>query len=117
MKKDIALVIASAVFLTLAAGPGFGWQGRMAGMDYPTGLVEDESDFLIHPAGIASGKGTNYYGGYTFTYDRTPECDFHTSIVGDPVPLKFDADGHELRHEGQAGLAFPLGKNISTAIK
>jgi hypothetical protein len=59
------VVIVGLLTLSLA-GVSHGWQGRMAGMGDPFGLVQDESDFLIHPSGIADGKGTNFYGNYRF---------------------------------------------------
>ena len=60
MKKNcLFFVIISFLVLSLA-GVSYGWQGRMGGMGDPYGLVEDESDFLFHPAGIANGKGINF---------------------------------------------------------
>jgi hypothetical protein len=66
-KSCLFFVILGFLVLSLA-GVSYGWQGRMAGMGDPYGLVQDESDFLIHPAGIANGKGTNFYGNYRFNY-------------------------------------------------
>ncbi len=62
MKKGIVVSMCFAVLVLLCAVPTQAWQGRMAGMGGVYGLVEDESDFLTHPALIANGQGLNFYG-------------------------------------------------------
>jgi hypothetical protein len=91
----------------------YGWQGRMGGMGDPYGLVMDESDFLIHPAGIANGKGINFYGGYRFNY--TDVTDWNLNLVQfTPAGILtgfsyFDTSGQEYSHNALLGAAFPLG--------
>jgi hypothetical protein len=109
MKKIIFCVI-SILFLVLIAIPCSAWEGRMGGMSYPFGLVADESDFLIHPALMANGKGTHCYSGYRFTYDRATDWNFDTTMIGQPPGLDFEGDGHGYGHDGQAGMAFQVGK-------
>ncbi len=82
-------------------------------MDNPFGLVDDESDFLIHPAAIAAGKGTTYYATYQFTYDRIADMNFHTSFTEpgeEPTPYPYDSNGHDLKSECQAGMVFPAAQ-------
>ena len=55
MKKVFVAVLMFFVVVTLA-GTSYAWQGRMAGMGNPKGLIGDESDFLIHPAKIVAGQ-------------------------------------------------------------
>lgn len=110
----------------LLAVPALGWQGRMAGMGDPYGLMEDESDFLIHPARIAgpgAAGGVKWYGHYGFTYrgvtDWSWDMDFAgpVTVLGIPIPLpagvgaslKVDQDGDEFHHDGLLGATFPLG--------
>ncbi len=55
--KKLTLFIAVVLGLIIFSIPAFAWQGRMAGMSDPTGLIYDESDLLVHPAKIADGQG------------------------------------------------------------
>ena len=101
-------------FLVLFIGvPAYAWQGRMAGMGDPYGLVVDESDFLIHPAKIANGKGINFYGDYRFTYTGVLKWDNEVDIFSpNGTPLAFypyKTSGDEMRHEALVGSSFPLG--------
>jgi len=59
MKRTPLLIVVLTFLVFSMAGIAHGWQGRMAGMGDPYGLIKDESDFLIHPAGIAKGQGIN----------------------------------------------------------
>ncbi|HOE80731.1 MAG TPA: hypothetical protein PLC37_09735, partial [Smithellaceae bacterium] len=62
MQKRVGFIAVVSMLAVLLALPSWGWQGRMAGLGDAAGLVADESDFLIHPAAIATGKGFNAYG-------------------------------------------------------
>ena len=62
MEKRVWSVLTAFLFVFSLAGAAHSWQGRMESMGNPFGLVMDESDFLIHPAGIADGKEINFYG-------------------------------------------------------
>jgi len=104
----IFLFIAALFFLLLPA-PGFAWDGRMAGAGDAYGLIEDESDFLIHPAAITPERNLNIYGTYRLTYDNVPQWDNIMCLPSENDDYTYKAKGHEWRHEGQAGMAFPLG--------
>ncbi len=60
MKKVVITMIGLLLLVFALSGISYGWQGRMGGMGDPYGLVEDESDYLINPAGIAQGQGTRF---------------------------------------------------------
>ncbi len=112
MKKSIFLTawfVTASFYILIFQASGFAWQGRMAGTGDAYGLVEDESDYLIHPAAIASGKETNFYGSYRLTYDYISQWDNKTGIPSEDKYYPFKADGHEWKNEGLAGLAFPAG--------
>jgi hypothetical protein len=101
----------------LMGGHTMAWQGRMAGMDDPYGLVSDESDLLIHPAKIAGGKGIRQYNHYRFTYTMDSEWSWHADLDGGLIALiptlslsyDLDMDGDVQSHDALVGLAFPLG--------
>ncbi len=83
-------------------------------MGNPYGLVEDESDFLIHPFGIANGEGLKFYGGYSFKYRDVLDWDYTlttfsptTGVLREQWP--FRGSGDEIKHDALAGAAFPLG--------
>ena len=67
MKKIFGIILMLFAVVSMA-GNSSAWEGRMAGMGNPKGLIGDESDFLIHPAKIVSGEGVKYYLDYQFTY-------------------------------------------------
>jgi hypothetical protein len=105
-------------------GDSSAWQGRMAGMGDPYGLLEDKSDFLIHPALIADGKGVNYYGHFSFQYRDVSDWQYDFKlkpssirVQGNPVPglgdLRlnggYNGSGDEQFYDALAGVAFPLG--------
>ena len=80
MKKS-CLFLGILGFLVLSmAVPAYSWQGRMAGMEDPYGLIQDESDFLIHPAKIANGQGMKFYGDYRFTYTGVLKWDNEVNV-------------------------------------
>jgi hypothetical protein len=95
-------------------GAAHSWQGRMASMGNPFGLVTDESDFLIHPSEIADGKGINFYGNYRFNWLNGTHWDYTAkyfdSSTGELVSrLPFRTTGHETQHDALVGAALPLG--------
>jgi hypothetical protein len=111
MKKNcLFFVIISFLVLSLA-GISYGWQGRMAGMGDPYGLVHDESDFLFHPAKIANEKGINFFGNYRFNY--TDVGDWNITLTysnpGNFNQYPFKNSGDEFKHEGLLGAVIPLG--------
>jgi hypothetical protein len=113
MKKAHLLILILSFSVLFIGVPAYAWQGRMAGMGDPYGLVVDESDFLIHPAKIANGKGINFYGDYRFTYTGVLKWDNEVNIFTPAGVPSFNApketSGDELRHEALVGAAFPLG--------
>jgi hypothetical protein len=110
--KSLFIVILGFLVLSLA-GVSYGWQGRMAGMGDPYGLVQDESDYLVHPAKIANGEGIRFYGDYRFTYTGVLKWDNEVNIftpAGVPAfNFPKETSGDELRHEALVGSSFPLG--------
>ena len=119
MKRTVSLLV--VVLVVFGAGLASGWQGRMAGMGDPFGLVADESDFLIHPAMIADGQGFKLYAHYGFEYRRVTDWNWGFDLNG-PItsPLfgpitgiglggSFNQEGTEYHHQGLLGVAFPLG--------
>lgn len=113
MKKRIVFFVVLVTLSFTLAGTSQAWQGRMAGMGDPYGLVSDESDFLIHPAKIAQGEGVRFFGDYRFTY--TGVTDWYYSldafVIGaNPVGFQaYDTSGDEQRHDTLVGIAFPAG--------
>ena len=109
MKKNNLSVVAASLIILLLAIPSMAWQGRMAGMGDANGLIEDESDYLIHPANIAAGSGLNFYGNYRLTYNKTTKWDYSISSPALSVTYPFSTSGHSWKNEGQLGAAFTLG--------
>ena len=113
MRTKMFIVVFLPLLVLALAGVSQAWQGRMGGAGDPYGLLQDESDFLIHPSKVASGEGIRYYGGYRFTYTGVMDWD-HELDVFTPTGVLFDnflkeASGNELKHNGLLGAAFPLG--------
>jgi hypothetical protein len=113
MKKAYLFSLILIFLILCVSNPGYAWQGRMAGMGDPYGLVQDESDFLIHPANIADGKGINYYGNYRFNWDSVPDWN-HTRkqvnlLTGNTQKNPMSASGDETSHDALVGAAYPLG--------
>lgn len=125
--KNLFVVILGFLVLSVTV-PAHSWQGRIAGMGDPFGLVEDESDFLIHPAAIADGKGINFYGNYRFNYTGVTNWNYTrdsfdlggTVIAFSPldlfnlggiplIRLPFRSSGDEQEHNTLLGAAFPVG--------
>jgi hypothetical protein len=112
VKRTERFLIVVAILCALLSGaPAVAYEGRMSGMAGPFGLVEDESDFLIHPAGIASGKGINYYAVFGGLYERTPKWNYRISEY-DPISVEhfsYKSDGHAWGAQGRLGMALPAG--------
>lgn len=109
MKRVGVLALVAAVVFAVG-GVAFAWQGRMAGMGDPYGLVEDESDLLIHPAKITDvpGKEVRYYSHYRFEYgdistDRS-RVDFDSTTLG-----QRNLSGDAFDHSALVGATLPLG--------
>ena len=110
MKK--ILVILTFFVLMALVGASYGWQGRMSGMEKPYGLIEDESDFLTHPAKIASsGEGVKYYLDYQFTFTDVIYWKYMLDQEGFSFPFRFHSSSDdEYDHNALLGIAFPLAK-------
>ncbi len=110
MKKNMGIwILAAGLFTLMAATPVWAWQGRMAGVGDAVGLIDDESDYLTHPAAIASGKGFSAYGHYRLTYDKATTWDYSLSAPLFNVLSAYSTSGHSWKNEGQLGAAFALG--------
>jgi len=115
MKKGITVSLFAIALMLLCSMPTQAWQGRVAGMGGVYGLVEDESDFLTHPAGIANGQGLNFYGNMRFGLQTTDKFSYSYRIAAAASPglwtqWDYDASGREFQYEGLFGGALPLGK-------
>ena len=114
MKKVLLFIVILSVLVFALSGISYGWQGRMAGMGDPYGLISDESDFLIHPAKIVGTEGTRFYGGYRFTYAEVADWESQRAVFSPTGVFSFmnryDFTGGEYGHEALVGTAFPLGQ-------
>lgn len=109
MRKGYLLLLLPLLVLILTS-TSYAWQGRMGGMEDPYGLVADESDYLIHPAKIATGEGVRFYGDYRFTYTGVTNWnDQYDAYAVPPSSQRADVSGEELRHDGLLGASFPVG--------
>jgi hypothetical protein len=111
-KKCFIVVVAFALASLLVVGAANAFEGRMYGMANPSGLVEDESDFLIHPSKVAEGKGVKYYFDYRFNY-RDVKWDytlkgFNPSTGALLTDRQYRSSGKEYGHDGLLGVTFPL---------
>ena len=115
MKKVFVAVLMFFVVVVLA-GTSDAWQGRIAGMGKPLGLIEDESDFLIHPAKIASGQGVQYYLDYQFAYTDLIHWDskltwYNPGGAGiDEYEHNNASSAQQYDHNSLLGASFGLGK-------
>jgi hypothetical protein len=108
MTKRMLIVMILPMLILGLAGMAQAWQGRMGGMGDPYGLISDESDFFVNPAGIVKGEGIRFYGDYRFLYTGVTAWDVDfTSGAGVEVPSEMS--GRELRHNVLVGAGFPLG--------
>ncbi len=113
MKRTLVFLVCFSLLVFVMAGTSYSWQGRMGGMGDPYGLISDESDFLIHPAKIATGEGTRFYGDYRFTYRGVTDWSYSLDWFIPPGvylgSIDYDTSGDELRHDALMGIAFPAG--------
>jgi hypothetical protein len=113
MKNRRVFLVFLSLLVVALAGTSYAWQGRMGGMGDPYGLVQDESDFLIHPAKIANGEGVRFYGDYRFTYTGVTDWDYDLYVFNPAGTLTdffdFYGSGQEYKHNALVGAAFPLG--------
>jgi hypothetical protein len=112
MKKSCLFIVILGFLVFSLAGVSYGWQGRMAGMGDPYGLLEDESDFLFHPAKIATGEGVKFYGNYRLNYSDVKKWNYKLEelglVLGDYYSEPYRTSGHEWKNEGLVGVGFPL---------
>ncbi len=116
MRGRSALFITILLLLAMSSA-AMAWEGRMAGMSDPYGLISDESDFLVHPAVLADSKGTQYYAFYKFLYKPTNDLDLDIrSPLGVleawmpmMLPANFHASGDVMENEALVGTSFALG--------
>ena len=111
MKKSCLFFVILGFLVFSLAGVSYSWQGRMGGMGDPYGLIQDESDFLIHPAGIATGEGLKFYGNYRLTYSDVKNWNYTLEEIGpkgDFHSYPYRTSGHEWKNEGLVGVGFPL---------
>ncbi|MEN6441913.1 MAG: hypothetical protein ABFD97_25405 [Syntrophobacter sp.] len=119
MKKVLLVTMSLMLFSFMLSGPAFSWQGRMAGMGDPTGLVEDESDLLIHPSAITNIKTFKMFGDYKFTYydhDSSWGANLSSAVTIPFIGATIDwaggnwsADGPRYQHDALVGFAAPVG--------
>ena len=107
MRKNWILLL--VVFFVLAlAGGATAFEGRMAGMADPYGLVQDDSDFFIHPSKIADGEGIIYYGYYKFTYTDVSHWNWKASGLAFNG-AESGVSGDKVGNDVLVGAALPLG--------
>lgn len=109
MIKNTLFLISAFLLVVLLAAPSSAWQGRMAGLGDAAGLIEDESDYLTHPAAVTSGKGFSAYGHYRVSYDMATQWDYTLIFPPGGLEIPFKSSGHAWKNEGQLGAAFALG--------
>ena len=113
MRTKLFIVVLLPLLVVALAGVSQAWQGRMGGAGDPYGLLQDESDFLIHPAKIANGEGIRFYGDYRFTYTGVTDWDVEVKRFSPAGVLQAyfpkETSGDEYRHDALLGAAFPLG--------
>jgi len=121
--RFVRLMVVAAMVVGLASGAAFAWQGRMAGMGDPYGLVADQSDFLIHPSFISDSRAQNIFADYRFTYGSI-DWDWSATLSRPTtIPLigitidggggRWNADGGEkYKHDAGLGIITPLGQGM-----
>jgi hypothetical protein len=114
IKKSWPFFVILGFWVLSLAGVSYGWQGRMAGMDDPFGLVDDESDFLIHPAKIAKVEKLNFYSNYRFAFRDLPDWSYSVDYINTTTRslvahLPYNSSGDERGHQISLGAALPWG--------
>ena len=111
-KRPLFLVILGFLILIFAS-PAYSWQGRMAGMGDPYGLLDDESDFLIHP-GLLKGEESKFYSNYRFNYRDMMYWNYTLDRISLVHPVRFrfafKTSGDEKDHDALLGTTLPLGQ-------
>lgn len=114
MKRSLVMLAVLPLLALAFSGVSQAWQGRMGGMGDPYGLISDESDFLIHPAKIATGEGVRFYGSYRFTHTGVTDWDYDLDRF-DPTTdalighYYYNTSGSEQEHDVLLGASFPVG--------
>ena len=108
MNKN-GLAVLAVLLVLMQTAPVWAWQGRMAGLGDANGLIEDESDYLVHPAAIAGGTGSSFYGNYRLTYDKANSWDYSLSLIPPATSFDYSAYGRTWKNEVQLGAAFAAG--------
>ncbi len=108
--KKVLRAFAFFACLFLLAGSALGWEGRMAGMGGPAGLIADESDYLVHPAALADGTGVGFYASYGFAYTDIQKADWKNDWKIPDSQLIYSPDGDQWEHKASLGTAFTLPK-------
>lgn len=106
MTARLALLVLVLMVCCMFVQPAQAWQGRSSGMGDPAGLVEDESDFLTHPAAIAGGKGANFYGDLRFKYSDVSKFNYSERAASN---TDYATSGHNWQYSGMLGTAFQVG--------
>jgi hypothetical protein len=114
MKRVFLSLLCLSLLVFALASTSYGWQGRMGGAGDPYGLLQDESDFLIHPSGIVKGEGIKFYGDYRFTYRDVQDWNYNVDVFPAPAAppvffTRYNTSGDEQTHEALLGAAIPLG--------
>jgi len=108
MKKSVFIGIAVIMVMLMLSVTAYSWQGRMGGMGDPYGLTPDESDFLIHPALIANGKGLKFYSNFDYTYTGISQWDLDIEVSSAQWE-SFDGSGDRQDYGALLGSAFSAG--------
>lgn len=122
MRRLVPVFLVAALLGACWTGGAMAWQGRMGGMADPFGLVEDESDFLIHPSKIADGKDMSFYGDFKFLYRDVSDWSYRfglrppVRILGNPIAIPglglsggYSGSGDEQVYDAMVGMAMPAG--------
>lgn len=115
MKQLFLFVVSIFILPLLLTSLSYGWQGKMSGMGDPYGLIQDESDFLIHPARIPSGEGGKFYGNGRFTYTNMTDWNYNLDVLSLSTgafvnTFSKGSTGEEQAKDVLLGAAFSLGE-------
>ncbi len=112
MKRNVLMVMVITIFMFTVFGITYAWQGRMDGMGNPSGLIPDESDFLINPARIADGHSGKIFNHYGFSYtgvNNSWDADSSRSLIPIGLSYNLENDGGVWWNEALIGVSHPLG--------
>ncbi len=116
-----SFLLAASMIAGLSSG-AFAWEGRMAGMGDPYGLISDESDFLTLPTKIVDGNGTGvkYYWDARFAYHDVSDLNWSGNLSG-PISIlgnstnavsadgSWNSSGDMWDYSTQLGATLPAG--------